>query len=54
MTQVVSGVDEKTVQVFLFVTLTGIHFNDNINCDRLWEKVHCRAYFQNRVIGTTG
>ena len=23
-------------------------------CDRLWEKVRCRAYFQNRVIGTTG
>ena len=25
-----------------------------IICDRLWEKVRCRAYFQNRVIGTTG
>ena len=23
-------------------------------CDRLWEKVRCRAYFQNRVIGTKG
>ena len=23
-------------------------------CDRLWEKVRCRAYFQNRVIGTMG
>ena len=23
-------------------------------CDRLWEKVCCRAYFQNRVIGTPG
>ena len=23
-------------------------------CDRIWEKVHCRAYFQNRVIGTAG
>ena len=23
-------------------------------CDRLWEKVRCRAYFKNRVIGTTG
>ena len=25
-----------------------------IICDRLWEKVRCRASFQNRVIGTTG
>ena len=23
-------------------------------CDRIWEKVHYRAYYQNRVIGTTG
>ena len=23
-------------------------------CDRLWEKGHIRAYFQNRVIGTAG
>ena len=23
-------------------------------CDWLWEKGHIRAYFQNRVIGTTG
>ena len=25
-----------------------------IICDRIWEKVHYRAYYQNRVIGTTG
>ena len=23
-------------------------------CDRIWEKVHYRAYYQNRVISTTG
>ena len=23
-------------------------------CDRIWEKVHCHAHFQNRVIGTLG
>ena len=36
----------------------GPHFSPHIkakaNCDRLWEKVRCRAYFQNRVFGTTG
>ena len=26
----------------------------DIICDRIWEKVHYRAYYQNRVIGTTG
>ena len=28
--------------------------NKSYICDRIWEKVHYRAYYQNRVIGTTG
>ena len=30
-----------------------MHIDAHI-CDRLWEKGHIRAYFQNRVIGTAG
>ena len=33
--------------------LNACHFVYVVICDWLWEKGHFRAYFQNRVIGTT-
>ena len=36
--------------LFFRLSYTG----STIKCDRLWEKGHIRAYFQNRVIGTAG
>ena len=40
--------------IFLFVNQMKQHLLFEVICDRLWEKGHIRAYFQNRVIGTAG
>ena len=45
-----------TNQLPQFLDIAASFCNSRLDpiCDRIWEKVHYRAYYQNQVIGTTG
>ena len=54
-------VDERSTNAIKmgYVCVFALNFHYNVRraikiCDRLWEKGHFRAYFQNRVIDTAG